>query len=69
MSPKINYKEKEKIISFRFSNNKSVDSDIQKNIVIDYDKDGKVVGIDLMEISLENFVPVEKFDAFAISKK
>ncbi|MFH1183310.1 MAG: DUF2283 domain-containing protein [Candidatus Moraniibacteriota bacterium] len=69
MSPRINYRKKEKIISFRFSAKKSVDSDIHKNIVIDYDKDGKVVGIDLMEVNLENFVPVRKFASFAIKKK
>jgi len=69
MSPRINYRKKEKIISFRFSDKKSVDSDIQKNVVIDYDKDGKVVSIDLMEVNLENFVPVKKFNSFAIREK
>lgn len=47
------------ILSIRFSKKKSIDSDIQDNVVIDYDKEGKVVNIDIMETSLSDFQKVE----------
>ena len=53
--PKVNYDEKSKILNIRLSNKKSVDSDAQGNVVVDYDKEGKIVNIDIMKISLEEF--------------
>jgi len=64
--PKINYISDQNIVSFRFNRNKSVDSDIQGNVVIDYDKNGRVVNIDVMNINLANFVPVKKMKEMSI---
>ena len=56
MAPKIEFNKKEKILSIRFSKKKSVDSDIQGNVVIDYDKAGNVVNMEVMDINLDDFV-------------
>ncbi len=69
MSPKIQYCKKDSILSFRLSKNRSVDSDIFGNAVVDYDKNGKVVNIDLMQINLENFVPIKQLRHFAVESK
>lgn len=50
---KINYDPEVGILSIRISKKKSTDSDIFNNCVIDYDKDGQVVNIDVMDIDLE----------------
>ncbi len=68
MSPKIKYNKKSSILSLRFSKNKSVDSDIQGNVVIDYGKDGKVVNIEVMNISMDNFIPMKQLQKLAIEK-
>ncbi|MDD3861295.1 MAG: DUF2283 domain-containing protein [Candidatus Gracilibacteria bacterium] len=54
--PKINYDADVKILSVRLSKNKIVDSDMKDNCVIDYDKDGNIVNIDLMGVNLENLL-------------
>lgn len=59
MAPHINYSKDDDILSIRFSKKKSVDSDIQGNIVIDYDAKGNIVNIDIMKINLNNFVRKE----------
>lgn len=69
MFPKINYHKQEKILSFRFSLKKSIDSDIKGNVVIDYDKNGAVVNIDVMKVNLENFVPTKELSSFFIKAK
>lgn len=66
MSPKIQYNKKNAILSFRFSKDKSVDSDIKGNVVIDYDKKGNIVNIDLMQINMADFVPIKQLQKFAI---
>lgn len=53
--PKILYDKKAKILSIRLSNKQSIDSDAQGNIVIDYDRNGKIVNIEIMDISIEEF--------------
>ncbi len=68
MSPNIHYDKQDSILSMRFSKRKSVDSDIQGNIVIDYDADGKIVNIDIMNVRLEDFVPVRVMQKLAIHK-
>lgn len=68
MSPAIKYNREEEILSIRFSKKKSVDSDIQNNVVVDYDKDGNIVGLDIMKIALENFIPLKQFHRFAIHR-
>ena len=44
---------------------KSIDSDVSGNVVVDYDKHGEIVNIDIMNIHLDEFqkqrVPVERF--------
>lgn len=56
MAPSIQYEKKHKILSIRLSKQKSVDSDISGNIVIDYDKKGEIVNIDIMDINLDTCV-------------
>ena len=68
--PKINYDQETEILTIKVSNKKSVDSDAQKNVVVDYDKDGDIAKIEIMSINLnefereksylENFLTVEK---------
>lgn len=53
--PKINYDQEAKIMTIKISNKKSVDSDAQRNIVIDYDKDGHIAKIEIMSIDLNEF--------------
>lgn len=68
MSPKIKYNSQNSILSLKFSKNKSVDSDVNGNVVLDYDKDGNIVNIDIMKINLEDFVPLRKMKELSISK-
>lgn len=56
MKPRIRYDRKLNILSIRFSRQKSVDSDIKENVVIDYDKNGEIVNIDVMKTRLGEFV-------------
>ena len=53
--PKINYDQEAGILSIKVSNKKSVDSDAQKNIVMDYDKDGDITKIEIMSVDLNEF--------------
>ncbi|MFB6212676.1 MAG: DUF2283 domain-containing protein [Candidatus Magasanikbacteria bacterium] len=53
--PKISYNEDSETVSIKVKDKKSVDSDIQGNVVIDYDEEGQVVGVDIMNISLDDF--------------
>ena len=69
MSPKIKYHKKEAILSVRFGKEKSVDSDIQGNVVVDYDKKGNVVSMDIMNINLDNFVSLKDQKKLAIKTK
>ncbi len=66
MSPKIKYHKKEKILSLRLSKGPSVDSDINGNMVIDYDAKGEIVNVDIMSISLNDFVPARQLPSLAI---
>lgn len=52
---KIKYDKDSKILTIRLSNKKSVDSDVRKNVVVDYDKDGEVVNVEIMNINMEEF--------------
>lgn len=54
---KITYDPKAKILSIRLSKDKSVDSDARGNVVLDYDARGGLVNIDIMSMSLNDFVP------------
>ncbi|MBU4369643.1 DUF2283 domain-containing protein [Patescibacteria group bacterium] len=58
---KIKYNKETKILGIRLSNKQSVDSDIRGNVVVDYDKEGKIVNLDIMSISLEEFSKTEDY--------
>ncbi len=68
MSPKIKYNSQNSILSLKFSKNKSVDSDVNGNVVLDYDKDGNIVNIDIMKINIEDFVPLRKMKELSIDR-
>lgn len=61
MKPQIKYDKNSKILSIRLSKEKSVDSDVKDNVVVDYDKNGEIVNIDIMEINLSEFSQIKKF--------
>lgn len=58
--PQIKYDPKVKILKIRLSRKKSVDSDIKDNIVVDYDKNGEICNIEIMKISLSEFMKKQK---------
>ena len=53
--PKIQYDKKTKTLSIRLSNKQSVDSDVRGNVVIDYDREGNVVNVEIMKFGLGEF--------------
>ena len=61
MKPQIKYDKKSNILSIRMSKKKSVDSEVKENVVIDYDEKGEIVNIEIMGVSLSEFVKVKKF--------
>lgn len=56
---KIEYDPEVRILKIRFRPGKSVDSEVKGNLVLDYDKDGKLVKIDVMEVDLEDFIGIQ----------
>ena len=54
--PKIQYDKKTKTLSIRLSNKQSVDSDVRGNVVIDYDREGNVVNVEIMKFGLIDIV-------------
>jgi len=58
---KIKYDKETKILTIRLSDKKSVDSEARGNVVVDYDKERKVVNIEIMNISLEEFGRAEHY--------
>lgn len=61
MKPKVKYDKKVNILSFRISSKKSVDSEMQGNIVVDYDKEGNIVNLDIMNVNIGEFSKVKEF--------
>ena len=57
---KIVYDSENHVLSVELEKKKSVDSDIQGNVVIDYDKQGKIVRINLYDFSFDSFREVRK---------
>lgn len=55
IQPKISYDSESKVLSIQINKNKSVDSDIQGNLVIDYDSQGKIVKINIYQINFDRF--------------
>jgi len=52
---KISYDKQAGVLSIEVKRVKSVDSEIQSNVVIDYDKKGEVVRINLYDFSFAQF--------------
>lgn len=54
-NPKISYDKESGVLSIEMKRGKSVDSDVRGNIVIDYDKKGEAVRINLYNFSFALF--------------
>ena len=54
-SIKISYDKRSRVLSIWLGKERSVDSDIQGNVALDYDKKGRVVRIDLYDFSFDAF--------------
>ena len=68
--PKISYDKEAKVLSVELNGAKSVDSDIQGNVVIDYDKSGKIVRINLYDFNFDAFKDnLKKVRAFSRQSK
>ncbi len=52
---KISYNKESKVLSIEMKRGKSVDSDISGNVVIDYDKKGEVMRVNLYNFSFASF--------------
>ena len=59
-NPKIQYDKKSKVLSIEVKRAKSVDSDVQGNMVVDYDKKGDVVRVNFYQFSFEDFEENER---------
>ena len=53
--PEISYDKGGSVLSIEMKRGKSVDSDIQGNVVLDYDRSGKIVRINLYRFSFDAF--------------
>lgn len=51
----ISYNKESKVLSIQMSNQKSIDSDIADNVVIDYDKNKNVVRVNFYDFNFEDF--------------
>lgn len=56
----ISYNPEVKILSIKLSDNKIADSDMEDHCVVDYDKNGKIVNIDVMEADLGKLIKISK---------
>ncbi|MDP2669104.1 MAG: DUF2283 domain-containing protein [bacterium] len=54
-NPKISYDKESKVLSVEVEKTKSADSDINGNVVVDYDKNGKISRINFYEFNFDNF--------------
>ena len=55
---KISYDKESEVLSMDFIKSKSSDSDINGNVVIDYDKSGKIVRLNVYGFSFDDFQEV-----------
>ncbi len=55
IKPKIKYDKDSQVLSFEFSNNPSVDSDIRENAIIDYGRSGEIISINFYKFNFNNF--------------
>lgn len=58
--PKINYDQEAKIMTIQIGGGKSIDSDIQDNVVVDYDRKGEITKIEIMNVGLNEFKKSER---------
>ena len=56
---KIEYDPEVKILKIRFQLGKSVDSDIIGNLVLDYNKNGDLINVDIMDVNLEDLIEIK----------
>ena len=54
-NPKISYDKESKVLSVEVEKIKSVDSEISGNVVVDYDKKGKIAKINFYDFNFDNF--------------
>ncbi|MEK7128019.1 MAG: DUF2283 domain-containing protein [Patescibacteria group bacterium] len=54
-NPKISYDKESKVLSIEMKRGKSFDSDIAGNVVIDYDKKGEAMRVNLYNFSFNMF--------------
>lgn len=52
---KVSYYKDSRVLVLEMKKAKSVDSEIKDNIVIDYDKKGKIVRVNVYDFSFNNF--------------
>jgi len=52
---KISYDKDSKVLVLEMKRAKSADSEIKDNVIIDYDKKGKVVRVNIYDFSFNNF--------------
>ena len=57
---KVDYDSRARILNIKLNNNKIVDTDIQKCCVFDYDKDGTVVNIEVLDFDIEKLAKSAK---------
>lgn len=57
---KIAYDKKARVLSLRLSFKKSVDSDVQNNVIIDRDKEGKIVNVEIMDVDIGEFKRIQR---------
>lgn len=67
--PKYTYDPEVKILSIRFKEGKSVDSDMKDNVVLDYDQKGHLVNIDIMGVNIEDLIKSAKNKSFKATPK
>jgi len=53
--PKISYDSESEVLSIEVRKGKDVDSDVQGNLVLDYDSKGRVVRVNLYQIDFDAF--------------
>ncbi len=64
--PKISYDKESRVLSIQIRSGKSVDSDVQDNLVIDYDKAGRVMRVNLYAIDFSSFKALSKKRGFLL---
>jgi uncharacterized protein YuzE len=51
---KIEYDENSRVLKLRLKEVASVDSEVKGNVVMDFDSEGELVNIDVMDVNLED---------------